>query len=139
MENAANTVLKKIDEARKLPEAALWEAVEDREISSLIKHQVCDLVSITSVPAGSKIIGSRWVCKIKVDGKHKARLVVLGWGMVAGVHCGSTFAAVSRLQSIRKALTLVAEKNLEVLQHDVPTAFLHSLDETIFVKMAPGR
>ena len=61
-------------------------------------------------------------------------------GMVAGVHCGTTFAPVSRLQSIRMVLGLAAEKNLEVLQYDVPTAFLNSaVDETIFVKMAPGR
>ena len=101
---------------------------------------MCDLVPITSVHAGSKIIGSRWVYKIKVDDTHKARLVVLGWGMVAGVHCGSTFAPVSRLQSIRTVLALAAEKNLEVLQYYVLTAFLNSpVDETIFVKTAPGR
>ena len=60
--------------------------------------------------------------------------------MVAGVHCGSTFAPVSRLQSIRTVLALAAEKNLEVLQYYVLTAFLNSpVDETIFVKTAPGR
>ena len=127
-------------EARKLPEAALWEAAEGKEIASLIKHQVCDLVPITSVPAGSKINGSRWVYKIKADETHKARMVVLGWGMVAGVHCGSPFAPVSRLQSICMVLALAAEKNLDVLRYYVPTAFLDSpVDGTIFVKAAPGR
>lgn len=39
-------------------------------------------------------------------------------------------------------LALAAEKDLEktFLQYDVPTSFLNSpVDETIFVKMAPGR
>ena len=66
-------------EARKLPEAALWEAAEGKEIASLIKHQVCDLVPITSVPAGSKINGSRWVYKIKADETHKARMVAVSY------------------------------------------------------------
>ena len=60
--------------------------------------------------------------------------------MVAGVHCGSPFAPVSRIQSICTVLALAAEKNLEVLQYCVPTAFLDSpVDETIFLKTAPGR
>ena len=57
---------------------ALWEAAEDKEIASLIKHQVYDLVPI---PAGSKIIGSRWVFKIKADDTHKA---VSWWYSVGG-------------------------------------------------------
>ena len=77
-EKKARIVPNTFTEARKLPEAALWEAVEDKEIASLIKHQVYDLVPITSVPAGSKIIGSRWVYKIKADDTHKAKVVVLG-------------------------------------------------------------
>ena len=44
-------------EPRKLPEAALWEAAEDKGIESLIKHHVYGFVPITSVPAGWLIIG----------------------------------------------------------------------------------
>lgn len=46
-------------EVRKLPEATFWEAAEDNEMASLIKHEVYDLIPITSVPARSKLIGSR--------------------------------------------------------------------------------
>lgn len=74
------------------------EATENKEISSLIKHQVYNLVSVTSVPPGSKFIDSQWVYKIKIDGPHKDRVVVLGWGMVEGVHCRSAFAPVNRFQ-----------------------------------------
>ena len=69
-EKKAKPVPNIFTETRKLPEAALWEAAEGKEIASLIKHQVCDLVPITSVPAGSKINGSRWVYKIKADETH---------------------------------------------------------------------
>lgn len=39
-------------EAKKLPEAALWKAAKDKDITSLAKHHVYDLVPITSVLAG---------------------------------------------------------------------------------------
>ena len=138
-EKKAKPVPNIFTETRKLPEAALWEATEDKKIASVIKHQVYDLVPITPVPAGSKIIGSRCVYKIKVDDTRKASLVVLGWGMEAEVHCENHFAPVSPLQNIRMILAL-AEKIHEVLRYDVPTASLNSpVDKTIFVKMAPRR
>lgn len=47
---------------------------------------------------------------------------------------------MSRLQSIRMVLAQAAEKSLDILQYDVHTIFINSLvDETIFVKMVPGR
>ena len=86
-------------ESRKLPEAARSEAAEDKEISNLIKHQVYDIAPITVVPVGSKLIGSRCLDKITVDDTYRARAVLLGWAMVAGIHCGSTFAPDARRQT----------------------------------------
>lgn len=48
--------------------------------------------------------------QIKPDDTHKARVTMLGLGMVAGVHCGSAFVLVSCLQSIRIWLALAVEK-----------------------------
>lgn len=67
-------------------------------------------------------------------------MAVLGWEMIAGIHCRSTFTPVIRLQSIRTVLALAAEKSLDILRYDVHTVYINSpVDETIFVKMAPGR
>lgn len=42
--------------------------------------------------------------------------------------------------AVRMVLALAAKKDLDVLQYDVPTALLNSpVDDTIFVKMVPGR
>ena len=60
-----------------LPQAAWWKAAEDKEIASLKKHGVYELEPASSVPAGQKVVGSRWVNKIKADGLFKSRLVVL--------------------------------------------------------------
>ena len=37
----------------------------------------------------------------------------LGWGQSLGIDCGSTFAPVCRLQSIRMVLAIAAEYDLE--------------------------
>ena len=110
---------------------------EDRESG---KHGFYQLVPIISVPNGRKVIGTRWIYRIEADGVYKGRRVVLGWSQVPGIDCGSTFAPVCRLQSIRMVvLAIAAELDYEVYMLDVQTAFLNAdVDEEGFVKMAPG-
>ena len=64
-------------EAMTLPQAARWKVASDKEITSLEKHGVYELVSILFVPNGRKVVGTRWVYKIKADGVYNGRLVVL--------------------------------------------------------------
>ena len=96
-----------------LPAKAQSKAASDKEAASLKKNNVYTLLLVTSVPAGHKIIGSRWVYKVKADNSHRGRVVVLGWGQSPGIDRGSTFARVCRLQSIRMVLVIAAEYNLE--------------------------
>ena len=58
-------------EAMTLPQAARWKLASDKEIASLEKHGVYELVPITSVPNGRKVVGTRWVYNIKADGIYK--------------------------------------------------------------------
>ena len=93
----------------------------------------------TAVPAGHKIVGSRWVYKVKADKSYKGRVVVLGWGQVPGIDCGGPFAPVCRLQSVRMVLAIAAEFVFECWQLDYNTAFLNAkVEEEVYVKMAPG-
>ena len=56
-----------------------------------------------------------------------------------GIGCGSTFAPVCRLQSIRMVLAIAADCNLECWQVDYNTAFLNAdVTEEVYVKMTPG-
>ena len=54
-------------EAMGLPQVARLKTASDKEIASLEKHGVFDLVPITSVPAGHKVVGTRWVIKVKAE------------------------------------------------------------------------
>ena len=122
-----------------LPAKAQWEAASDTEMASLKKNNVYTLLPATSVPAGHKVIGSRWVYKVKADSSHKGRAVVLGWGQLPDNDCGSTFALVCKLQSIRMVLAISAKYNLECWQPDYITVFLNAdVKQEVYVKTAPG-
>ncbi|CAM9689341.1 unnamed protein product, partial [Ascophyllum nodosum] len=52
-------------EAMSLPKAAYWKEAADKEIQSLEKHGVYELVPMSFVPSSQKVVGTRWVNKIK--------------------------------------------------------------------------
>ena len=119
-----------------LPQAARRKVASDKEIARLEKHSVDELVPITSVPNGRKVVGTRWVYKIKADGVYKGRVVVLGWSQAPGIDC---FTSLCRLQSIRVVLAIAAELDYEVYVLDVQTSFLNAdVEEEVFVKTVPG-
>ena len=62
-----------------LPKAQ-WKEASDKEMTSLKKNNVYTFLPATSVPAGHKIVGSRWVYKVKPDNSRKRHVVGLGWG-----------------------------------------------------------
>ena len=125
-------------EAMTLLAKAHWKAASDKEVASLKKNNVYTLVPATAVPAGHKIVGSRWVYKVKADKFYKGRVVLLGWVQVPGVDCEGTFAPVCRLQSIRMVLAIAAEFDFECWQLDYNTAFLNAkVEEEVYVKMTP--
>ena len=80
-----------------LPQATRWKASYDREIVSLEKPGVYELVSITAVPTGQRVIGTWWVNKIKADGTCKCRPIVQGWSQLPRIDCGGTFPPLCRL------------------------------------------
>ena len=110
-----------------------------KEIVSLEKHSVFEIIRTSSVLAGHKVVGVRCVFKVKVDSTYKGRLVVLGFLWIPGVDCGGTFAPVCRLQSIRMILAIAEELNNGVYILHVQKVFLKAdVEEDVFVKMAPG-
>ena len=62
-----------------------------------------------------------------------------GWNHVHGLDCGSTFAPVYRLQSVRIFVAITVEYDLDIDHLDVSTAFLYAdIQEKVFVEQAPG-
>ena len=123
----------------KSPQWKDWQGAIQKEMDSLTQHDVYKLVSISSVPKGEKIIGSRFVVKQKADGGFKARLVVQGHLQEPGIDYGRSYAPVGRIGSIRTLLAIACEQGWPVWQMDVVVAFLQSLiDKDVFVEPGPG-
>ena len=60
---------KTLREARKRPDAGKWLAAAQEEMDSLIEHETW---SLTNLPPGRKIVGSKWVFKVKLDENGEA-------------------------------------------------------------------
>jgi hypothetical protein len=113
-----------------------WEKAMDAEIKSIMRNNTWKLVAR---PPGKKVIGSRWIYKLKHGGLHKARFVAKGYLQRPGFDFDETFAPVARFATIRTLLAIAAGLGLRVHHMDVKTAFLYGdLDEEIYVEQPEG-
>ncbi|GJX06043.1 putative RNA-directed DNA polymerase [Tanacetum coccineum] len=122
-------------------QSAHWrEAMED-ELNSMSKNNVWELAEL---PKGAKPVGCKWVYKTKLDPngnveRYKARLVAKGYTQKEGVDYKETFSPVSRKDSLRIVMALVAHFDLELHQMDVKTAFLNGdLHEDVYMAQPQG-
>jgi hypothetical protein len=127
-----------IDEA--LSDAA-WKAAMDDELLSIGDNKTWEY---TTLPAGQKAIGLKWVYKVKRDPegnivRHKARLVAKGYAQRQGVDFEEVFAPVARMETVRLLLAMAAHSGWEVHHMDVKSAFLNGdLAEEVYVSQPPG-
>ncbi|RWS19042.1 integrase core domain protein-like protein, partial [Leptotrombidium deliense] len=118
-----------------------WIAAMNDEMASLKKNETWHLVER---PIGANIVKNRWVYRIKEnsDGsvaRFKARLVAKGFTQKKGIDFQETFAPVVKMTSVRTILAIAAHEDMELVQFDVKTAFLHGeLEEEIFMEQPIG-
>ena len=110
------------------------------EMDNLKKNQTWDLVQL---PNGKNALPCKWVYRLKiiVDAKprHKARLVAKGFKQEYGVDFDEIFSRVVKMTTLRTLLALVASQDMELVQMDVKTAFLHGdLHEEIYMQQPEG-
>ncbi|KAM1046410.1 hypothetical protein ACFX13_026491 [Malus domestica] len=130
------------EEAIESEEKERWCNAMGDEMNSLLKNETWELAKL---PKGKKAIGCKWVYAKKEDAdeksnvRFKARLVDKGYAQKEGIDYNEIFSPVVKHSSIRIMLALVAQYDLELVQLDVKTAFLHGdLNEEIYMCQPDG-
>ena len=127
--------------ATKGPDSDQWRNAIDKELLALGKNETWTIVD---KPSDRKIIGSKWVFKIKRDSmgnieKYKARLVAKGFSQIEGLDYDELFAPVMRFDSLRLLLAIAATKGWRPQQMDVTAAFLYpELNEELYMQLPEG-
>ena len=118
-----------------------WLMAMKEELKSMDDNNVWEM---TELPKDAKRVGCKWVFKTKRDSKgnverYKARLVAKGYTQNDGIDYKETFSPVSRKDSLRIVMALVAHFDLELHQMDVKTTFLNGeLEEEVYMDQPQG-
>lgn len=130
------------EEAMRSKDWKKWSAGMDDEMSSLEKNKTW---ALTDLPKDKKAIGCKWIYKWKPgipgveEPRHKSRLVAKGYSQQEGIDYQEIFSPVVKHVSIRLMLSIVVDRDLEMEQLDVKTAFLHGvIDEDIYMEQPEG-
>ncbi len=132
---------KTIREIEKRKDKEKWFQAMREEMKSIEENRTWKLVER---PNDKNVVSCKWVFKIKKDkeGKverYKARLVARGFTQELGFDYEETFAPVAKFDSIRFLIALANEKDWEIEQMDVNTAFLYGeIDKEIFMEQPDG-
>ena len=124
-------------------EADEWREAVVKEYKSLKSKSTWKTVKRSSLPKGTKVLGTKLVFKTKRNKngdivRRKARLVVRGFEQVHGRDFDQTFAGVCKSATWKLALALAARLDLEVVQMDIETTFLNATTDTdIYVELPP--
>lgn len=127
-------------------ESKKWIKARNDEIDSLIRNKTWILVKRTDF---MKLVSCKWLYKKKVESvgtesiRYKARLIARGFTqeeeVEEGVDYNEVFALVVKHASIRILLSVVNQRDWEMQQLDVKTAFLHGdLEESIYMHQPEG-
>ena len=105
----------------------------------MIRRGVWRKVKRSSVPSERRVIGNRWVFKLKGNGVYCARLVGLGYAQIPGVDHQDNFSPVLVDVTFRVVIVilLVCGPMAEIV--DVETDFLYGeLEEEIYMDLPVG-
>src|SRR5258708_12809684 len=86
------------------------------EMDALSKNNTWELVNL---PPGHKAIKSKWVFKLKADGRFRARLVAKGFTQIPRIDYDETFSPFAHFKSLRLLLALAPLDNCEIPHNDV--------------------
>jgi len=114
-----------------------WIKAIDEEKSLLKKNKTWELVDQNDVK-DKKILTSKWVFRIKEEGKYKARLVLRGCEQKEEIDYEEIYSPVINSAPLRIIFAL-AVKDYYIVKFDIKTAFLYGeIQEEIYMRLPEG-
>jgi hypothetical protein len=129
-----------VSEALRCKDNEKWKEGILDELNSMVKMNTWDEIERKDVPAGTKIIDSNWVLKIKdePDGSKifRARLTARGFKDKNDYDRIEKFAPVSKLCDVRALYSISAKHKLRMDHMDVRVAFLNGdLERPVYMEV----
>ena len=123
------------------PDKAEWKRAMEKEIAAMEESGVWEECAENDVPRFCKLLGSKWVLKIKTTDcglleSFKARLVILGNQARPYEHYDPTnvYSPVMTYDSFRTLLTVGCALDWEIRSADIKNAFLQGkIDRDIYI------
>ncbi|GJV84864.1 putative RNA-directed DNA polymerase [Tanacetum coccineum] len=118
-----------------------WIDAMNQEMNALLRNGTWEIVDL---PRGRKVIGSKWIYKIKFQSsseidRFKARLVAQGFGQKDRIDYEEKFSPVVKMVTVRCLLNVVVSQAWPIFQLDVNNAFLYGdLDEDVYMRPPEG-
>jgi Reverse transcriptase (RNA-dependent DNA polymerase) len=110
-----------------------------KEFHAMETKGVWEVLLMSSVPAGSKVVCHRWVLGNNDDEILRSRTVAQGFSQVPGKDFTDCHAPDMTDRAFRLSLIIRVLMKLRTGQFDIETAFLYSdLDEEIYLRIPEG-
>jgi Reverse transcriptase (RNA-dependent DNA polymerase) len=108
-----------------------------KEFHAMERKGVWNIVPLSYMPHGRKIVGNRWVYTEKDDVTYKSRTVAQGFIQVSGKYFTDSHAPVMTYLAFRLALITKVLKKLYTGQFYIEKVYLE-VDEEIYVRLPDG-
>lgn len=121
-----------------------WRKSMAAEIDACLARCVWRKVKLSDLPPGTNILPNKWVYKIKLDAngavaRYKSRICPKGFRQKFGVDYAEVFAHTGAYKTFRLLMSLTAALDYDLLQMDVPEAFLNGdLEEEVYMELPEG-
>ena len=116
-----------------------WREGIRKEFKDMIEKGVWKKMKIKDIPSDRRLIGCRWVNKVKRNGVFRARLVALGYSQIPGLDFTENYAPVIQDVTFRLVCVIMLAHGWLAEIVDIETAFLYGdLEEQIFMKIPEG-
>jgi hypothetical protein len=128
-------------EALRRPDAEQWKHAALEELNA---HSTNGTWKLVPRPAGKKVIGSKWVFKVKrnADGSiehYKGRAVAKGYNQRPGFDYIEIFAPTVRMPTIRVVLAISALHDYHLRSIDISHAYLNGeMDCDVYMEQPEG-